>query len=77
MIFLTKWDEDYTLTLLDRQQLNKLFDTTERTPELSLDVKRQPLFGSRVFYDSETSAGEYKRAFATDSGRSRLQGFSR
>jgi len=68
MIDITKWDEDFTLNLLVRRQLNTLFDTTERSPELALDIKRQPIFHSNIFYDSETSVGQYERAFATDSG---------
>src|SRR5690606_8377830 len=39
-------------------------DFTERLPELALDVKRQPLFGSRFFYAGETSVGYYRRNFA-------------
>lgn len=62
MIAVTKWDEDYTLTLLGRKQLNEFFDFTERLPELALDVKRQPVFGgSGFFYDSDTSVALLKR----------------
>jgi LPS-assembly protein len=68
MIAITKWDEDYTVTLLGRRQLNTLFDTDERSPELSLDVKREQLFKSNFFYDSTTSIGRYDQAFASDSG---------
>jgi LPS-assembly protein len=64
LIALTKWDEDYSVTLLARKQLNEFLDFTERLPELALDVKRQPLFGSRFFYEGETSAGYYRRNFA-------------
>jgi LPS-assembly protein len=67
MIAITKWDEDYTVTLLGRRQLNTLFDTDERSPELSLDVKRGQLFKSNFFYDSTTSVGRYDQAFASDS----------
>jgi len=67
MIAITKWDEDYTAILLGRRQLNPLFDSTERSPELSLDVKRQQLFKSNFFYDSTTTVGRYDQAYATDS----------
>lgn len=64
-ISLTKWDENYTLTMTARKQLNDDFDGTERLPDLALDVKRQPVFGnSGFFYEGETSAGFLRRAFA-------------
>jgi lipopolysaccharide assembly outer membrane protein LptD (OstA) len=68
-ISLTYWHEDFTFTLLGRQNLNDdNFDGTERLPEGALDVKRQPFFGSRVFYEGETSAGFYRRNYADQSG---------
>lgn len=64
----TKWDENYTATFLGRVNLNeKGFDQTERIPEGALEIKRQPLFGTGLFYDGETSAGFYRRNFAEDS----------
>ncbi len=64
---LTKWDEFYTLTLLARFQLNDFYQTTERRPELALDIKQHQFFGTPVNYDGETSLGSYKRAFAENS----------
>ena len=67
IIALTKWDEDYTGTLLARKNLNEEnFDMTERLPEGALDLKRQPFFKTPLFYESETSAGFYRRNFAGD-----------
>jgi LPS-assembly protein len=60
---LTKWDEFYTLNLLGRWQINDFQDTTERLPELVFDFKQHRFFGLPVYYDGETSAGEYRRAF--------------
>jgi LPS-assembly protein len=60
---LTKWDEFYTLTLIGRWQLNKWQEVTEREPELVFDFKQHRLFGWPVYYDGESSAGEYRRAF--------------
>src|SRR5690606_25021505 len=65
-VALTKWNEDYTLTGIVRAQLNDFQGATERLPELALDIKRQPLFGSRFFYESETSASNLKRRYGTD-----------
>jgi hypothetical protein len=68
MIALTKWSEDYTLTLLGRKQLNEDQDGTERLPEGALDLVRRPIFGqSGLFYEGETSAGYLRRNFADDS----------
>ncbi len=64
---LTKWDENYALTLIARGQLNSDFDTTERLPEAVFEMKRQPLFKTPFFYDSESSAGLYRRNFADGS----------
>jgi lipopolysaccharide assembly outer membrane protein LptD (OstA) len=67
MLAFTKLGDDYELTLLARKQLNEFFDVTERVPELALDITQQPLFGSKVFYQGETSVGRYTRNFAKDS----------
>ena len=67
-INLTKWDENYSVILLGRKNINSDdFDGTEKLPELALDVKRQPIFGLPLFYDGETSLGQYKRNFSKDS----------
>ena len=66
-ISVTKLGDDYELTFLVRSQLNEFFDGTERLPELALDITRQPLFGSKVFYQGETSVGHYNRNYASGS----------
>jgi hypothetical protein len=67
-ISVTKWSENYTFTLTGRAQLNTDMDGTEKLPEGALDIKRQPIFGkSGIFYDSDTSAGYYRRNFADGS----------
>lgn len=67
-ISLTYWNENYTATLLGRQNLNDdNFDGTERLPEASLDIKRQPFFNLPVNYEGETSAGFLRRNFADQS----------
>jgi len=62
----TKWDEFYTLTLLARFQLNDFQDTTERLPELVLDIKQHRIFGLPFYYDGENSVGSYKRTFSNE-----------
>ena len=67
LLSVTKWNEDYTLTLLGREQINPQFDGTERLPEIAFEMKRQPVFKTPLFYDSESSAGLLRRNFARDS----------
>ncbi len=68
LIAVTKWDENYTFTLLAREQLNTDQDGTERLPEAALDLKRRPVFGkSGIIYEGETSAGYFRSNFATGS----------
>ncbi len=63
VVDLTKWDENFTLTGVVRAQLNNFFQTTERLPELALDVKRQPLFDTPIFYEGDTSVARLARDF--------------
>ena len=63
----TKFADDYTVTLLARKQFNEFFDATERLPEVALDMTRQPILGSKAFYEGETSVGTYRRNFAKNS----------
>jgi len=57
----------YTLTAYTRFQMNDFFETTERLPEVALDIKRQPLFGTPIFYEGEASFANLRRSFASDS----------
>ncbi len=68
MVALTKTDSFYTLTALTRFQANSFFETTERFPEIVLDVKRHGLFGGPIFYEGETGVAELHRNFARASG---------
>lgn len=63
VVAVTKTSPFYTLTALGRLQLNSFFETTERLPELALDIKRHGLFGGPIFYEGETSIGELRRNF--------------
>ena len=80
VVSLTKFADDYTMTLLARKQVNEFFDNTERLPEFALDMTRQPIFGSRFFYEGQTSVGGYRRNFAKggalpDYGYTRVDSF--
>jgi lipopolysaccharide export system protein LptA len=63
VVTLTKWDENYTLSMVTRFQVNDFQETTERLPELVWDGKRQPLFGSGFFYEGETGLAYLRRQF--------------
>ncbi len=63
VITLSKWNPNYSLTAFTRIQLNDFFETTERLPEVALDIKRQPVFGSGIFYEGEASFSNLRRNF--------------
>jgi hypothetical protein len=67
VVALTKYNPLYTLSAVSRFQVNNFFEATERLPEIALDVKRQPLFGSPIFYEGEASFANLRRNFASDS----------
>ncbi len=64
VLSLTKRDENYALSAIVRGHPNSFFDTTQRLPEVVLDLKRQPLFGSGIFYEGETGIANLRRDFA-------------
>ena len=49
VVALTKTSPFYTLTAYGRFALNTFFETTERLPEVALDIKRHGLFGGPIF----------------------------
>jgi lipopolysaccharide export system protein LptA len=67
IVAVTKTNPNYTLTAIGRFQANEFFETTERLPEVVLDVKRLPLFGGPIFYEGETGIAELHRNFASGS----------
>jgi LPS-assembly protein len=67
VVAVTKTNPSYTLTMIGRFQANNFFDATERLPEVVFDVKRLPLFGGPIFYESETGIAELHRNFRSGS----------
>jgi LPS-assembly protein len=67
VVAVTKTNPNYTLTMIGRFQANNFFDATERLPEVVFDVKRLPLFGGPIFYESETGIAELHRNFRSGS----------
>src|SRR6266566_1490115 len=68
VIAVAKTDPFYTLTAIARFQANDFFQTTERLPEVVLDIKRHALFGGPIFYEGETGVADLHRNFAEGSG---------
>src|SRR5207245_5416641 len=67
VIALTKTDPFYTLTGIVRFQANEFFSTTERLPEVVLDVKRHALFEAPIFYEGEIVFANLRLQFPKDS----------
>ena len=64
VIALTKWDENYTMNLIARWQMNDFQDVTERLPEFVADFKQLQFFGTPVNYDGETGIANLRRTFS-------------
>jgi len=64
----TKWDENYTITLLTTIQVNDFQETTERRPELVIDIPRQPFFNTPFYYQGETGGALLEKRFEDESG---------
>jgi hypothetical protein len=60
MVNVVKSDPRGTLSLLGRFQVNDFYTTDTRLPELALDITRQPLFNTGLFYQGESSFGIYE-----------------
>ncbi len=68
VVALTKAAPIYTLTATARVQANEFFETTERLPEIALDVNRTPILNGPIFYEGTTSFADLHRNFAEHSG---------
>jgi LPS-assembly protein len=56
-IFLTRRTDDSLLTGLARLRLNDFYRADSRSPEISFDQIRRPIFGSRILHEGQTSFG--------------------
>ena len=68
VIAVTKTNPVYTITAIERYQANDFFTTTERSPEVVLDIKRTPLLGGPIFYEGETGFANLRLQFPEGSG---------
>jgi len=68
VIAIAKTNPFYTLTAIERFQANQFFTTTERQPEVVLDIKRHGLFGGPIFYEGETGFANLRLQFPEGAG---------
>ena len=68
VVAVTKTNPFFTITGIARFQANEFFSTTERTPEVVLDIKRHALFGGPIFYEGESGFADLRLQFPKDSG---------
>ena len=59
-----KTTDNFSLDVLAQPRVNEFFETVERLPDVRLTGFRQQVFDTPVYYESETSAGFYRRRFA-------------
>jgi lipopolysaccharide export system protein LptA len=67
VISIAKTAPNYTLTAITRFQANEFFETTERLPEVVLDVNRHALFDWPIFYEGETGVANLNLKFPNSS----------
>ncbi len=68
VVAVAKTNPFFTITGIARFQANEFFTTTERLPEVVLDVKRHALFGGPIFYEGESGFANLRLQFPDDSG---------
>jgi LPS-assembly protein len=68
VVALTKANPLFTITGIARFQANEFFTTTERLPEVVLDIKRHALFGGPIFYEGESGFADLQLQFPEGAG---------
>ena len=61
------WD-NWSLDALAMPRINDFFDQVERLPDVKLTGFRQQIFNTPIYYESESSVGYYRKAFADTNG---------
>ncbi|HVM50656.1 MAG TPA: hypothetical protein VMU04_21695, partial [Candidatus Acidoferrum sp.] len=59
----SKFWQNFSVDTYVEPRLNNFLDTIERLPEFRLTGQRQQLFGTPVYYESESTAGYYEHLF--------------
>ncbi len=63
-IEIEKYDPGYAMSFWARPPVNNLYTMTEQIPAFAIDVKRQQLFGSPVYYDGALTIEHLQRHFS-------------
>jgi hypothetical protein len=63
-----KFWQNFSLDVLAQPRVNDFFETVEHLPDVRLTGFRQQLGSSPFYYESESSAGYYRRLFAETNG---------
>lgn len=63
-----KFWQNFSLDAYAQPRLNTFLETVERLPDIRLTGYRQQIGSSPLYYESESSAGYYERAFAENAG---------
>ncbi len=59
-----KYSENWSLDAEATPRINDFFDQVERLPDVKLTGFRQQIFNTPIYYESESSAGYYRKMFA-------------
>ncbi len=65
---LNKFWQNFSVDAYVQPRVNNFLETVERLPDIRLTGYRQQIGSSPLYYESESSAGYYKRVFAEDAG---------
>ncbi|HSU54279.1 MAG TPA: hypothetical protein VLT36_09490 [Candidatus Dormibacteraeota bacterium] len=63
-----KYWQNFSLDAYVQPRVNNFYDTVERLPDVRLTGWRQQIGTTPLYYESETSAGYYRRLFAETNG---------
>jgi lipopolysaccharide assembly outer membrane protein LptD (OstA) len=63
-----KFKQNFSLDVMVQPQVNKFFETVERLPDVRLSGFQQQLWNTPLYYQSESTAGYYRRMFAETNG---------
>jgi len=63
----TQYDPNYTINVFARPKINDFYNVLEKLPEISFDVREQPIGGSSFYYSSASSLAYLEQNFADDS----------
>jgi LPS-assembly protein len=67
-IEVNKYWDNWSVDALTTPRINDFFDQVERLPEVKAIGHRQQVFNTPLFYDSESSAGWYRKMFGDTNG---------